>query len=168
MARNLLRSALVALIVLATALFAVGVIAERSDADHHRVSESAETEAAEATHDADGGEVEGDETLLGVDLESTPLLALAVVAGLGLAAVCATEVGRRQRVLVAVAVIALAWAALDAREVAHQLDESRTGIAAIAGAVALLHVAIALLAARLAARRRAELDSHGRPGTMAA
>ena len=43
--------------------------------------------------------------------------------------------------LIAVALIAIAWAALDVREVVHQLDESRTGIAVIAIAVAVLHLA---------------------------
>jgi hypothetical protein len=60
--------------------------------------------------------------VLGVDLESTPLIALAVLAGLGLAAVTATRVGRLRGFLVTVAAIALVWALLDVREVVHQLD----------------------------------------------
>lgn len=71
--------------------------------------------------------------------------------------------------LLAVAAIALAWAALDVREVVHQLDESNTGLVLIAIGIAILHAAAAGLAARLAARaRRADAGSPGRPGTMPA
>jgi hypothetical protein len=180
------RTALVALLVVATALFAIGVLAERSQSETHTEparthSETGEPEGAheegEATGATEGRQDEGaetahadeDETLLGVDLESTPLLVLAVLAGLGLAAACASRLGERSGPLFAVAAIALAWAALDVREVAHQLDESNTGIALIAIAVAVLHVAAASLAARLAARaRQAGAGSTGRPGTMPA
>jgi hypothetical protein len=44
----------------------------------------------------------------------------------------------------------LAFAALDVREVAHQLIESRTGLGVLAGAVAVLHAAAATVAGRLA------------------
>ena len=43
--------------------------------------------------------------------------------------------------------IAVAWAALDVREVVHQFDESRSGIA-------VLHLTAAALAGVLAARAR--------------
>jgi hypothetical protein len=127
-----LRSALVALLAAATILFAIGVIAEPSPA--------AEPTHEEATHEPD--QLEG--------AESTPLVVLAVVVGLALAAGAATRLGRRRAFLLAVAAIALAWAALDARELAHQLDESRAGIAAIAAAVALLHLGAAAAAGTLA------------------
>jgi Flp pilus assembly protein TadB len=170
-----LRWTLVALLIASTALFAVGVIAERSDADEHAKAENAEVRADgeetphaenEAASDAEGlheeGEAPGskathadeeDEALLGIDLESTPLVVIAVIAGLGLAALAATGIGRLPGFLLIVAVIALAWAALDVREVLHQLDESRTGIAVVAMIVAALHLAVASISGRLARQR---------------
>ena len=64
---------------------------------------------------------------------------LAVLAGLGLAALAATRFGRLRGFLLAVALVTLVWAAFDIREVVHQLDESRTGIAVVAMTVAALH-----------------------------
>jgi hypothetical protein len=169
-----LRWTLVALLIASTALFAVGVIAERSDADEHAKTENTEVRAGgeqgahaedEAAGDAEGAHEEAeapgseathtdeDEALLGIDLESTPLVVLAVIAGLGLAALAATGIGRLPGFLLLVAVIALVWAALDVREVLHQLDESRTGIAVVAMIVAVLHLAVAALSGRLARQR---------------
>jgi hypothetical protein len=178
---------LVALLIASTALFAVGVIAERSEADTH-APEAAQTEGAgrepaEAHEEAGetGGADEGhaepasgetgteDERLLGIDLESTPLVVLAVLAGLGLAALTATRVGRLRGFLLAVALVALAWAALDVREFVHQFDESRTGIAVVAIVVAVLHLAAALLASAMAMRARQPAGgSPARPGTISA
>jgi hypothetical protein len=170
-----LRWILVALLVASTALFAVGVIAERSDADEHaqaasvrteEPSESVEPEGAHADRD-EPGQAETDEAVLGVDLESTPLVVLAVIVSLGLAVLTGTRFGQLTGVLSAIALVALVWAVLDIREVLHQADESRTGIALVAAAVAILHVAAAVVAGRLAARARsAETTSPGRPGTM--
>jgi cation transport ATPase len=169
-----LRWALVALLATSTILFANGVIAERSDSDTHTDTESAahaeetseESGEAEGAHDEaeesaegtsedvegseSGSESEEDERLLGIDLESTPLVVLAVLAGLGLAGLAATRFGQLRWFLLAVVVIALVWAILDIREVAHQLDESNTGIALVAIAVAVLHLATAAVSARLA------------------
>jgi hypothetical protein len=143
-----LRWTLVALLASSTVLFAVGVIAERSDSDTH-------SEPEPAAHVDEGSEESGeehaeDEQLLGVDLESTPLIVLAVLAGLGLAVTAASQIGRLRGFLFGVMVIALAWAALDIREVVHQIDESRTGIALVASAVAVLHLATAAVSGRLA------------------
>ena len=96
--------------------------------------------------------------MAGVDLESTPLIVLAVLAGLALSAAAATELGRRRAFLLAVVVIALAWGVLDVRELVHQLDESRGGIAAIALAVAVLHLLAAAVAGRGASRASATLE----------
>lgn len=166
-----LRGTLVALLVASTALFAVGVIAERSESDTHVESTSAQTQEtgaeAEGAHDESGeaseadagdahsetaaGETDSeDERVLGVDLESTPLIVLAVLAGLGLAALTATQLGRRRSFLLALAAIALAWALLDVREIVHQLDESRTGLALVATSVAVLHLAAVAVSGRLA------------------
>ncbi len=180
-----MRTVLAALLVAATALFAVGAIAERSQAhettaaDVHTAGESPaaqeQTETSgESTEAHENGVAvetytEASEAVLGVNVESTPLIVLAVLVGLGLAALVASRFGRSPGVMIAVALIAIAWAALDIREVVHQLDESRTGIAVIAIVVAVLHLAAALLAARLAARERhPAAGSRGRPGTMAA
>jgi hypothetical protein len=168
-----LRWTLVALLVASTALFAIGVIAERSDADEHaepanaHVSEGDEGNEGEGAHEegtddteearAEGaaGESESgeEEALLGVDLESTPLVVLAVAVGFGLAGLAATRFGRLPGFLGLVALVALVWAALDVREVFHQLDESRTGIAVVAIAVAILHLAAAAVGGRLARDR---------------
>jgi hypothetical protein len=189
---SLLRSTLIALLLASTALFAVGVIAERSNADEHsepassHVGESGEPasepagaheegngssadEAGHAEGTADETHTETNEAVLGVNIESTPLIVLAVIFGLGLAAVAATRPVHLPAVLLAVAVIALAWAALDVREGVHQLDESRTGIAAVAIVVAVLHLAAALVAGAMAMRAR-QLDdgSPARPGTITA
>lgn len=157
-----LRWTLVALLVASTALFAVGVIAERSDADTHVESAATTTEEGEAdgAH-AEAGESSAseDERVLGVDLESTPLVVLAVLAGLGLAALAASRVGRLPGFLVAVVLIALTWAALDVREVFHQFDESRTGVAVVAITVALLHLAVAAVSGKLARQHPAAPSS---------
>jgi hypothetical protein len=169
-----LRWVLVALLVASTALFAVGAIAERSTADTHPEPASVRThergESIEGARSEPGAtRAESGETVLGVDVESTPLVVLAVVVGLGLAALTATRFGQLAGALWAIALIALAWAALDVREAFHQIDESRTGIALVAAAVAVLHLATAAVAAALAARaRRAHIGSPGRPGTMPA
>jgi hypothetical protein len=168
-----LRWTLVALLVASTALFAVGVIAERSGRDTHSepaAAHAAETGgergepagahdeggASEATASGEAGHVEsgsGDaegERLFGVDVESTPLVVLAVLAGLALAALAASRIALLRGFLLTVVVIGLAWAALDIREVVHQLDESRTGVAVVAMAVAALHLAVAAISGRLA------------------
>jgi hypothetical protein len=137
------RSTLATLLVAATVLFAIGAIAERADGATH-----VEADVAHAEEGAEAGE-----SVAGVDAESTPLVVIAVVAGLGLAALALTQVGRRRWFLLAVAAIALAWAALDVREVVHQLDESRAGIAVIALGVAVLHLAAAAFGGRLALQR---------------
>jgi hypothetical protein len=93
---------------------------------------------------------------LGVDLESTPLIVLALITGLTLAALTATRVGRRRGFLLAVAAIALGWAVLDVREVVHQFGESRTGIALVAMTVAFLHLAAAAVSGRLAGHAEAQ------------
>jgi hypothetical protein len=72
-----------------------------------------------------------------------------VLAGLALAALAASRIGRARGFLFAVVVIGLAWAVLDIREVVHQLDESRTGVAVVAMAVAALHLGAAVISGQL-------------------
>jgi hypothetical protein len=105
------RIALVALLVSATAFFAVGAFWERSEGEDHAESavaaatseasadegaESAEErhdESAETSQSAESDE--GGERLLGVDVESPVLLIVATLAGLAMALVAALSVGRR-------------------------------------------------------------------------
>ena len=162
------------LLLAATALFTTGAIAERSTKDEHHDepgtahvenaepgSEAAEhgegegTERAETTTRETGPHGDSSERLVGIDVESTPLIVLATLAGIALAIVAASQLRASRMVVAAIALAALAWAALDVRELVHQLDESREGIAAIALAVALLHVGASALAGRDALRRAA-------------
>ena len=64
-----------------------------------------------------------------------------------------------------VAAAMLVFAALDVREVFHQVDESRTGLAVLAGVVAALHLGAAT-AIGLLARGDGRLTGPG--GTMPA
>jgi len=157
-----IRRLLVSLIVLSTVAFAVGAIVEHSSGEP---AHSEGGEAVEGSGEAGegGGEVapvskgseepNGEETLFGNDPESTPLVVLAIVASLLLAAGCWFRPEWRW-LLVVTAFAMAAFAVLDLREVIHQLDESDTGLASVAGAVATLHVAAAVTAVILARRSR--------------
>lgn len=131
----------VVLIVAATALFVVGVAAERARGDTHAAAESHE----EVSH--------SDEKVAGVNTESWPLVGLAAAGSLLLAA----AVWRRPRRRAALAVTAAAMAAFtvfDVREVVHQLDESAAGLAMLALVVAELHAAAAVVAVMMYGRDR--------------
>lgn len=149
---------LAVLIVLATAAFALGVGLEKSETHEEPATETAhiegaEGEAGEEVHSEEGeAHEETGEEVLGIDLESTPLVILAVVGSLALAAGVWLRPDLRVLLLI-VFVAMLAFAVLDVREVFHQVDESNEGIAALAVAVALLHLAAAGLA--LSTERRA-------------
>jgi hypothetical protein len=129
---------LVVLIVAATALFVVGVAAERARGETRQA-------AAETHEGAEAAESGGDETVGGVNAESWPLVGLAAAGSLLLAA----AVWRRPHWRAALAVTAAGmavFAAFDVREVLHQLDESAAGLAVVAGTVAALHLAAAAVA----------------------
>lgn len=159
-----MRAMLVTLIVAATALLVAGISAERSAGRMHNEAaggsaESGGTEvhADEASEAAAGGESETGErsgseegTLFGLEAESTPLLALA--AALSLALASAVWLVPRSGVVLVVAATAMGlFAALDVRELVHQLDEGAGLLTFLAGLVAALHAAAALVA--LAAAR---------------
>ena len=150
-----IRRLLVSLIVLSTVAFTVGAIAEHSSgepaAEGSRTEAPAHGEVAPISEGSD--EPNGEETLFGKDPESTPLVVLAIVASLLLAAGCWFRPEWRW-LLVVTAFAMAAFAVLDLREVIHQLDESDTGLAFVAGAVATLHVAAAVTAVVLARRSR--------------
>jgi hypothetical protein len=145
------------LIAAASVLFAIGAAIEPSN--HHDEGVSAESaehvegESAEAHAQEAGGESgeAGDENedLFGVDVESTPLVVLAVVGSLALALAAYVRPGWRPLLLV-IAIAMLAFAALDVRELVHQLDESNGGVAVIAAVVAALHLAASGVAWRQA------------------
>lgn len=168
---------LAALIVLATIGFVIGVSIEKGD-DHHEAaaassageaghSESGEEaspsgseEEAEHSEVGEGGERSGSTEKdnefepLGINLESVPLIILAALGSLALAA--ATFLRPRWLAALAVAVLAMgAFAALDVAEVVHQSDVDETGLAILAAAVALVHAAAALVALQLARAARA-------------
>ena len=167
------RALLVALLVLSTVGFVVGVSVEKSSADSHDEpaatatgsgeageggeaqsgggAESAEQHASEAAGEEahsepgsgetaeKGGE---DATLLGVDLEATPFVALAAALSLALALAVWLRAGWGL-LLGVVAVGMVVFAVVDVREVFHQLDEDKDGLALLAALVAALHLAAA-------------------------
>jgi hypothetical protein len=96
-----------------------------------------------ATHAAENGSEHSSEhsseDLLGINPEATGLVVIAVAVSALLAALMLT-VGSPLLAAV-VALVMLAFAALDIREVTHQLTESHSGLAALAATVALLHLA---------------------------
>ena len=144
------------LLLAGAALFVIGVTVERNSGDTHNegVTESVEggeeaehNEAAEAgEHDSEAQPDEHgeDERVLGLDIESVPLVASAALASV----VLAIGVWLRQDrwLLWLVAGFALGFAVLDVAELAHQIDKNRTGLAVIAAAVAAIHLAAASVA----------------------
>ena len=163
-----IRRLLVILIVLSTVAFAFGAILEHSSgepaAEGSRTEGPAHAEGGEAVPgsgeaggeggevapvSAGSGELNGEQTLFGTDPESTPLVVLAIVASLLLAFGCWFRPEWRWLVVLTAFAMA-AFAVLDLREVIHQLGESDTGLAFVAGAVATLHVAAAVTAVILA------------------
>jgi hypothetical protein len=156
-----LRSLLVALVLLASAGFVVGTTIERNSGESRHESaatlhaegstgeaQSEEGESGgehrEATH---AGETEHHAELkpLGVDIEAVPFVVLAVFGSLALA-LGAWLRPRWVALLIVTALAMLAFAALDVRELFHQQDEARNGLAILAGAIALLHGAAAVVA----------------------
>jgi hypothetical protein len=160
------RAAIVGLIVLATAGFVVGTTIERHNSHHGSAGllrpeararaegsgESAAQHAAEGATSTAAGDIHQEVRPLGVDIEAVPFIVLAGLASLALAAAGWARAGSRA-VLGVVAAAMLLFAALDVREVVHQIDESRTGLAVLAGVVAALHLAAAAVAGLLVARR---------------
>ena len=155
------------LMLLATVAFVIGVSIERrsghteSTSEHTASHESGE--AAEHTEGAHGEAGEGhvvepraekSETIAGIDVESTPIVAVAVVVSLGLAG-AALRWPRREMFAVA-ATFCVAFAILDGREFAHQLDEQAGGVATFAALALLFHLAAAGVAILGLARGRTE------------
>lgn len=147
---NRLRLIAAALLVIGAGLFAIGTSVEKSRhhdeqaasgelrASHDEGAESDEHREAEGA-DAHSGATENKEgKILGVDRESTGLVVVAVLVSLALAA----ALWKRPSpvVWVVVAVVSLAFAVFDVAEIAHQLDESASGLATLAALVAAAHL----------------------------
>jgi hypothetical protein len=174
-----LRGALAVLLVVAAALFAIGSTLERQ----HHAERRIETSAAATGHETSGessGESsaqssreslgrptgaggsgtaehrrasgEAATSLLGVNTESIGLEVAAIVASLAFA--LAVWLLRSRLVLVALVVFGGVFAAADARELAHQLNESRPGLSALAVTLIVLHLTTIGLAAALFTHRQ--------------
>jgi Flp pilus assembly protein TadB len=148
-----------ALLIVAAGMFVIGVTSENDNshsdeltseaAEHNQATEShqaIENEAGErSTSEAEHAE-EDEERVLGIDVESPLLVTAAVIVSLLLAGL----VWRRphRQLLIVIAIVAAGFAVLDAAEIAHQLDEDRSGLALLAGVIMALHTAAAALAIR--------------------
>jgi Flp pilus assembly protein TadB len=164
---------LVALLLSAAAVvFAIGVALERSQPDHHdepttqgerlnATEGSEEREAAERrerTQTAESSESNTEE-LFGVNTESTALVVAAVAVSLLLAA--AVLAVRSAVIVPLIVVVALGAAVFDVREVVHQIDESRSGVATLAALTAALHFLTVLLAAWCVLAERRDAGGQG-------
>jgi hypothetical protein len=145
---------LAALLVVAAVLFAIGSAVERNqesgggeasstatesqpESGAKSGSETAGAQGGEAAHAESGG---GSEDLLGVNPEAAGLVIVAIASTVLFAA--AVWFRPLPVVLLAVVAFGLVFAALDVRELVHQVSESRAGIAVIAGVLTALHLAI--------------------------
>jgi hypothetical protein len=138
------RYLIAALLVVSAGLFVIGVTSE-SDGDTHSDEPSAEsTEHSEANETSEVRANEGEERVLGLDLESPAPIAGALLLSAALAGLVLWRPDRR--VLVVIAIASGAFAVLDIAEVIHQLDEDRTGLATLAATIAAMHAAVAALA----------------------
>ena len=113
-----------------TVLFAFGVFLEKREEGEH----------------GEGHE----ESILGIEPESTPLVILAVAVSLLLAV--ALWRSRSLRLVWVAVVFCAGFAVMDALEVIRTLDAEESGIAAIAAIVTVLHLAAALTALMLIRR----------------
>ncbi len=86
---------------------------------------------------------------LGVNVEAVPFVGLAVASSIALALAVWIR-PRMVLLLLGMAGAMLVFALLDIREVSHQSDEARTGLAVLAGAIAALHLAAAVVASLMA------------------
>jgi hypothetical protein len=127
-----------------------------ADGDSHgdEGTPSASTPAEAGNGDHPNGEAhqgsEHSERVFGINPEWTPLVTAAVIGSL-LLALALLLIGS-PLLAAAVAVATVAFAGLDIKEVAHQIDLSHPGIAGLAAAVALLHLLAASTCVLLALR----------------
>ncbi len=155
------------LLIAGVALFAIGVATERQATDHHtesttRTAQSdhpGSSDATEHTEEAGGegtthaaGTESGElghtdspnETVFGVNVESTTLVTGAAIVSLALAAL--TWRWNLRLLLLAAAAFAAVFAALDVGELVHQVRESRAVLVTLVAVIALTHIGAALAA----------------------
>ena len=148
-------------LIAGAALFAVGASAERNNDAHHNEAVAVSTTgdgtvAAEGSDAAEAAESAGtnttevsesaNEKVLGINLESTPLVVVAVIVSLVLAV--ATWRLNNKPILLITAAFAAVFAALDIAEFVHQIDRSAPALAVTAAIIAVIHAGAALLAAQ--------------------
>jgi hypothetical protein len=132
----------------------IGSAIEKSQAtEHHTEETSGEThsESGEETHSTPEGtapESGSQEKVLGVNIESTPMIVLAVAITLALAA--AAWFSGASLVLWIIATFGIAFATFDVLEAVHQSNEARTGLVVLAVALAIVHLGIAFVSGSLA------------------
>lgn len=134
------------LMLLGTAAFAIGVSVEKNQGPAETVTEATHTDEAPEGEGVEGAESppEQSETTGGINLESTPVIALGVI--LSLAAAGAVMRWPRRGVFAAAAVFCILFSVFDGREVLHQLDENAGGIATLAALALVLHLGAATVA----------------------
>ena len=172
------------LLVTSAALFALGTAIEHSQrARHHdehatvaetttktKTSEETSTEKTSTGQASGSSEAPPSETktnaaaataethsekIAGIDPESWPLVSLAIILSL---VVAAGVYLRRGRWLVVAVGFAILFAAADTRELVHQLQESRTVVATIAGILIALHLLAAAFAGASLTRKAGRAD----------
>jgi hypothetical protein len=142
------RGLIAILILVATAAFVAGSAVERSR--HNAASAGAEGSASRELSEKGGG---SGEALLGINPESAPVLIVAIALSL-LMALAVWRV-RSILVLIAAALVAASFGALDIREALHQSSIGDSTLTIVAGVVAALHFAVTIAAGLLARVRPA-------------
>jgi Flp pilus assembly protein TadB len=153
-----LAAAFVLLMLMSTLAFVIGASVEKNRGHSEPGVEATHSDEGSQAHE-EGGSEEGEgaapqaaesETIGGIDVESTPLIVVGAV--LSLALVGAALRWPRRGVFAVAVVFCLGFAALDGRELAHQLDEDASGVAVLAGLTLALHLAAAATAGIALAR----------------
>lgn len=144
------RLAISILLVLSGVLFVVGTRIERAtESRERRGQEVPKGESGEGTEHREGERtVEGpSESRFGINPDSTP--AVAAGAAISLLLALAIWLWRSRWLVGVVALLALAFAGLDLREVFPQIDRSRMSVIVIAALLTAMHLAVGVLAASL-------------------
>jgi hypothetical protein len=145
-----------ALLVVGAALFVVGTSSEHRETGAE-ATPAASTPAGEA---AEGGapaepasaeigssaEAGAEGKVLGINRESKGIVAVAAVVSVALAALAWAV--RRRPVFIVIAAFAVVFAVFDIAEMLHQIDVSHSGLAVLAAAIAVVHLAAAAIAGR--------------------
>ncbi len=139
MTTTMMRFVLGALLVGTAVVFLIAVGSEQRESSGHQ--EGADETGSGAVERGEG------EQVLGIDIESPLLVTLAVALSVIGAALVAWRPSRP--VLVAVAIFAAGFGALDIGELINQAEESRSSVAALAAILAVLHFAAVGLAVKL-------------------